>query len=192
MLERPLYALRVRALGHMGHYVIRDTALDLVKTETPAETRRAVGNGVKMKEVPDYCQVTIVRILIPGHDVRTVPGRQPRRDLKGLRMDEIIGIKEDNILAASLRHAEITRIGQTAVRLVEQDETRIGRRILPDDGTAAVRAAVVDTNRLPVRKGPPLDRIKTAPQILLNIIDRDNYLYCRHNLQTIFMKRYIL
>jgi hypothetical protein len=67
------------------------------------------------------------------------------------RLDEIVGIKELEILSAPLAYAEISRGRQAAVVLMQVVIAGVSTDIRLDDRLGIVRRAVVDDDAFPAR-----------------------------------------
>ena len=69
---------------------------------------------------------------------------------KRLRVDQVVGVHEVDVLPSRRVHAYVARVGYAAVGFAYDCKASVAIRVFLENGAAAVRAAVVYAQRLPI------------------------------------------
>ena len=158
-------------LGYPVEDVVGLAAVDIRQTIV------LVGDEVRLGKVEGMQaqqRIPVGTVVGKGHQVASVPLREMQADLHQLRMQEVVAVHQQRVVALQERKRVVARGGDARVRLVDDAEARIPRRVPVQDGGGAVRAAVIHADRLPVREGLRQQAVQAAREEGFHVVNRDD------------------
>src|SRR3712207_4403780 len=114
-------------------------------------------------------QLSLVNhIGTPSHYVRPISLCQWYGDLQSLWVNKIVRVYIVGVLPRGVRQANVAGVRETTVLLPDQLDSIILSRILRHNVGTGIGAAVVDTDRLPIRIGLCKNAIQASAQKALD------------------------
>ena len=119
----------------------------------------------------DHPHRAVLPVVGEGHEVRAVS--QHRLDAEGhqLRMHEVVGIEEKQVLAPHVLHPHVACLGLSAVCFMNDAEAVVALRVFLGDASAAVCAAVVHQDGFPLLVCLRENAVESPAQVRLGVVD---------------------
>ena len=114
------------------------------------------------------------RLAAEDDDVGAFPLGGSDEDLAGPLRDVVVGVDEQDVLAARKPDAHVARLGNTAVLAMERADASVFRGVGIEELRRAVDRAVVQTENLDIGKRLLDQAIQALREIAFDVVDGDN------------------
>ena len=116
---------------------------------------------------------------ISFHDVGLIALGGIDKQLQRIRLKEVIGLENSDILADRIGQPHVHGGAVTRVGLIDHSEASVGLHIPMDDGERAVRRSIVDAQDLEIREGLSNQRVEALLEIALDVANGHQHRYLR-------------
>ena len=133
--------------------------------------RQHISSNIRMEEVAEQAKRTVYAVVCVGDEVGLIPECCFETEFHQLRVEEVVGIKEDEVFSVDVFQAGVACIGKSAVSLVYDFEPVVACGVFICDASATVGTAVIHEDGFPVLAGLAEDAVECSAQVLLNVVD---------------------
>jgi len=154
--------------GGMAEDVVRDDTRRLL-VELVVWLR-----GIKVEELLDKGYGAIDAVVGEAGKVAVVPKHGLEAKLHELGMEEIVSVEEEKKLASGVLQPDVACFRLSAIGLMNDLEAAVALSVFLGDASAAVRAAVVHEDGLPVLAGLTENAVECSAQECLDIVYGDD------------------